>query len=188
MNEMDVLDVLEDRRSVRNYKDLPLDESVIRPLIDAAIAAPSAMNQKPWAFAVCLNAKRIEDLGKRAKDWLLQNRERAPEQLHRRLCDPGFFIFHHAPACILVLATSSRSEAIEDCCLAAENLLLAARDQGLASCWIGGLSRPWLDLASTKLELGLRVDYRVVAPIILGYPAEWPPSSGRNAPEIFWID
>jgi hypothetical protein len=56
-----------------------------------------------------------------------------------------------------------------------------------AVSWIG-LSRPWLDLASVKAELGLPESYRVVAPIILGYPAEWPQSHGRNAPQIFWID
>ena len=184
---MDFLNVLQDRRSVRSYKDALVNQSVIRPLIDAAIAAPSAMNQQPWAFAVCLNLKRIEELGGGAKDWLLQNLEHTPAELRHMLSDPEFFIFHHAPAFIIVLATSSASQATEDCCLAAENLILAARDKGLATCWIG-LARPWLDLATTKLELGVPESYRVVAPIILGYPTEWPQSHGRNAPEMFWID
>jgi len=82
------------------------------------------------------------------------------------LTDPDFDLLHHAPAMVLVLAKSSDNQAIEDCCLAAENLMLAARDVGLGTCWIG-LSRLWLNLASTKVELGIPEKYRIVAPIIL---------------------
>ncbi len=184
---MDFLRVLQERRSVRTYKDVPVTQSIIRPLLDAAIAAPSAMNRQPWAFAVCVSPRRIEELEVDAKNWLQQNQEHMPAELRHMLTNPGFLILHHAPALIIVLATSSESQATEDCCLAAENLLLAARDSGLATCWIG-LARPWLDLASTKLELGLPEGCRVVAPIILGYPTDWPVSHGRNRPEIFWIE
>jgi nitroreductase len=57
-------------------------------------------------------------------------------------------------------------QAAEDCWLAAENLMLAARDEGLGTCWIG-LSRAWFNLPSTKCELSLPEQYEVVAPIIL---------------------
>jgi nitroreductase len=136
---------------------------------------------------VCVNPLRVEEPGGRAKKWLLLNHEHTPPELRHMFSDPGFFLFYQAPALIMVLATSSESQATEDCGLAAENLILAARDKGLASCWIG-LARPWLDLVSTKRELGLRETYRVVAPIILGYPSEWPQSHDRNTPEILWIE
>jgi len=80
-----------------------------------------------------------------------------------------------------------RSGYAEDCCLAAENLMLAARDEGLGTCWIG-FARPWLDLPSTKHEMGLPAGHHVVAPIVLGYPKAWPESHGRNPAEIHWLD
>ena len=100
--------------------------------------------------------------------------------------DPSFAIFHHAPALIVIVAKSSGSQAVEDCCLAAENLMLTARDEGLGSCWIG-LARPWLDLPETKTELKLSEQLHVVAPIVLGYPRAWPESPGRKLAQTYWL-
>ncbi|MGZ7060468.1 MAG: nitroreductase family protein, partial [Candidatus Angelobacter sp.] len=160
----------------------------IEALINAAIEAPSAMNLQPWAFAVVLGQERIDGYAKRAKDWLLASFAQSPEQAHARhmLEDPHFTLFYHAPALLLVLATSSEAQAVEDCCLAAENLMLAARDRGLGTCWIG-FARPWLNLPETKAELGLPDQYQVVAPIVLGRPMAWPESHGRRPAEIHWI-
>jgi nitroreductase len=185
---MDLMDAIYNRRAVRDFEDTSVGQSVIHSLLSAAIAAPSAMNQQPWAFSVCLHRKRVEELANRARTWLLENPGEAPAELslHDTLNDPEFAIFHHAPALVIVLAKSSGTQAAEDCCLAAENLMLAARNAGLGTCWIG-LSRPWLDLPSTKLELGVPETYHVVAPIVLGQPTEWPEPQGRKPAEIRWI-
>ena len=100
--------------------------------------------------------------------------------------DPDYALFHRAPALVIVLAKSSGVQDAEDCCLASQNLMLAAREAGLGTCWIG-LARPWLDLPSTKTELGLPESHHVVAPILLGHPKTWPESHGRNPAEIYWI-
>ena len=83
-------------------------------------------------------------------------------------------------------AKSAQPQAYEDCCLAAENLMLAARDEGLGTCCIG-LARPWLNLRSTKDELGLPEQYEVVVPIVPGHPKAWPESHGRQPAEIHWL-
>ena len=100
--------------------------------------------------------------------------------------DPQFALFYDAPALVVVLAKSAATQSAEDCCLAAENLMLAARSEGLGSCWIG-FARPWLDLPATKAELNLPEHYHLVAPIILGYPTAWPESHGRKAAETYWL-
>ncbi len=187
-SQMQFTDVVRKRRAVRDYEDTPMTRSTIQSLIDAAIAAPSAMNLQPWAFSVCLERTRIQNLAGRAKTWLLENADQTPAELpaHSMLTKPEFALFHNAPAIVLVLAKSSDSQAIEDCCLAAENLMLAARDAEIGTCWIG-LSRPWLDLPSTKQELGLPETYHVVAPIVLGHPSSWPEPHERNPAEIHWM-
>ena len=130
----------------------------------------------------------MDEYAKRAKEWLLaslSNTSYDPSVRHM-LEDPNFTVFHHAPALVLILAKSSASQAAEDCCLAAENFMLAAREEGLGTCWVG-FARPWLDLPSTKTELGISDEYHVVAPIILGHPTEWPESPGRRPAEIHWL-
>lgn len=185
---MDLMDVIAERRSVRHFEDTSVDRLMIHTLINAAIEAPSAMNRQPWAFCACLDRKRIDELANGATAWLLENPRQAPEDLslHHMVSNPEFAIFHHAPALLIVLATSSASQAAEDCCLAAQNLMLAARNAGLGTCPIG-LARPWLDLTSTKLELGVPETYRAIVPIVLGHPTAWPESPGRKPAEIRWI-
>jgi len=106
--------------------------------------------------------------------------------IRHMLEDPQFALFYDAPALVVVLAKSAATQSAEDCCLAAENLMLAARSEGLGSCWIG-FARPWLDLPATKAELNLPEHYHLVAPIILGYPTAWPESHGRKAAETYWL-
>ena len=185
---MELMEAIEKRRAVREFTDAPIERATIERLISAAVLAPSAMNIQPWAFAVLLDRKRIDDLGARAKSHLLANFPQAGPvaSLRKTVEDPHYVLFHRAPALVLVLATSSESQAAEDCCLAAQNLMLTARGEGIGSCWIG-LARPWANLSSTKAELGLPERYAVVAPIVLGYPKAWPASHGRNAPEVHWL-
>jgi nitroreductase len=185
---MELMDVIRKRRAVREYTNAPIGRSVIERLISAAILAPSAMNLQPWAFAAHLDRARIEEYGKRARIWSLANFSQTSFALDLRqmLEDPKFILFHQAPALVMVLAKSSDAQAAEDCCLAAQNLMLAARDEGLGTCWIG-LARPWLDLPSTKAELNLPNDFRAVAPIVLGHSKAWPESHGRNPAEIYWL-
>lgn len=185
---MELTDVIRNRRAVRDFTDSPLTRIIIERLIGAAILAPSAMNLQPWTFAALLDHNRIDSYAERARKWLLEN---APENgldvaARQILEKPGFSTFHHAPALILILAQSSATQAIEDCCLAAENLMLAARGEGIGSCWIG-FGRSWLNLASTKRELALPDACHVVAPIVLGYPSAWPAPHGRKPAEIHWL-
>lgn len=183
---MQTIEAITCRRAVREYTDAPIGRTTIKRLIDAAIMAPSAMNLQPWAFAALLDRALIREYGCRIKDWLLTQRSSFDPQLRKLIEAEDYNIFHDAPALVLVLAKSRRAQAFEDCCLAAENLMLAARDEGLGTCCIG-LARPWLNLPSTKQEMSLPDTFEVVVPMIVGEPKVWPESHGRNPAEIHWL-
>jgi nitroreductase len=73
-----------------------------------------------------------------------------------------------------------------DCTLAAENLMLAATDLGLGTCWMG-FFHFLLNTPEVHAELGIPENYRAVAPIAIGYPQKELPPSQRATPEvIFW--
>ncbi|MBZ5644888.1 MAG: nitroreductase family protein [Acidobacteriia bacterium] len=185
---MELTDVILNRRAVREYTNAAIDRATVERLIEAAVLAPSAMNLQPWAFAVLLDRDRIEGYAKRAKEWLLASLSQSSydPSIRHMLEDPKFALFYHAPALVVVLAKSSGTQAAEDCCLAAENLMLAARNEGLGTCWIG-FARPWLDMPATKADLKVPEHYHVVAPIVLGHPKAWPESHGRKPAEIHWL-
>jgi len=109
------------RRSIRKYTDRPVEPEKHDLLLQAGMAAPSAMNCKPWEFVVVTEAER-----------LARFRRRLP------------FGDRNAPAAIVVCghpALSANPTArlfwVQDCSAAAENILIAATGLGLGSVWIG---------------------------------------------------
>jgi nitroreductase len=184
---MELLEAIEGRRSVREYTDEPVDEAVVRELIGAAIKAPSAINQQPWAFVVVNDPALLTRISDQAKAYLLKASLGAPAHPFREMLnDPKFHIFYHAPLLVVIAAAEPTDWAVEDCALAAENLMLAAYAKGLGTCWIG-FAQHWLATADGKAALGVPATYAPIAPIIVGHPRRQPPPVPRKAPEIHWL-
>jgi len=186
---MELTQALASRRSVRQYTPQPVEKATLEQLIQAATLAPSAMNLQPWAFGVLQGTDALRELSARAKADLLAKLHLMPAIEHYRetLSNPDFCIFYNAPALVVIYAKSSTDFASGDCCLAAENLMLAACDKGLGTCWIG-FSLMYLNLPEVKAEFHVPAEYQVVSALIVGYPTDGPvPPKERNAPEIlFW--
>jgi nitroreductase len=183
---MDFQQVVEQCRAVRDYLGTPVEIPVIRQLLATAALAPSAMNLQPWSFAIVTGTVTIDGYARRAKEHALARADTMDTPARQFLSDPALSIFYHAPALVLVLARADEAQAREDCCLAAQTFMLAARAAGLGTCWVG-FARPWLNLPQTKSELGLPAERHVVAPIVLGYPRVWPPARTRRDPEIHLV-
>jgi nitroreductase len=182
---VEFIDVVRQRRAVRDYRSDPVPAAEIDKLLALAVQAPSAMNLQPWSFAVITDRARIDDYARRAKEHLTAHPEALglTQETLQMLRDPATSLFYQAPVLLLIMARSTAEQDSEDCCLAAQTLMLAARDAGLGTCWIG-LARPWLNLPATKRELGLPAECRVVAPLVLGFPTAWPEPHGRKPADI----
>jgi nitroreductase len=103
-----------------------------------------------------------------------------------RLSDPDFQIFYHAPALVVISAVAAGPWIVEDCALAAENLMLAAYSEHLGTCWIGFV-QGYLNTPAGKSFIGAPADSIPIAPIIVGKPKSLPPPVPRREPEIRWI-
>ena len=187
--ELDLREAIYTRRAIREFTAEPVSESIVRDLIDAAVQAPSAVNQQPWSFWVVRNQALLADMARKAKTFMLRTSPVGLVSHHfdRILDDPSFNIFYHAPVLIVIATVAEVPWAVEDSALAAQNLMLAARAAKLGTCWIG-FAQAWLATDEGKAMLGLPVPYRPVAPIIVGHPKSSPPPVPRRAPEIHWVD
>ncbi len=181
---MDLMEALRTRRAIREFTTEPVTDDLIKELIEAAILAPSAVNLQPWGFAVVQGREQVQALGVEAKSYAAAHLP-ANSLLHAHAVDPTFEIFHGAVALIVICAINDEAQSAEDCCLAGENLMLAAHARSLGTCWIG-LSRLWLNDAKTKIELGIPASWCPVAPIILGHRRTLPPPTPREKPTILW--
>lgn len=186
---MELDDTISSRRAVRAYRPDPVDDSTIRELIDAAILAPSAMNEQPWSFVVVRNQPLLDRISQNAKEYMTHSLPAGalPPHLRATLTDPAYQIFYHAPVLIVICSRSEGPWAAIDCTLAAENLMLAARSRGLGTCWIG-FAQHWLGTDAGKQALQLPAASLPVAPIIVGHPVAFPPPVARKPADIAWID
>jgi nitroreductase len=157
-------------------------------LIEAATQAPSAVNEQPWSFYVVRDTDRMTRLSDGAKDHLIRTSSMATLALHLRetLADPTHDIFHGAPLLIVIASHVESTWAIEDCALAAQNLMLTAYAMDLGSCWIGS-AHAYLQTPAGRAMLGLHTDHRAVAPIVIGHPSGHPQPVPRRPPDVHWI-
>ena len=185
---MDLKEAVYGRRAVRAFSAEPIDERTIRQLIDAAIQAPSAVNEQPWSFTVVREQPLLDRISSEAKAHMLKTTPAGLLSHHFKeiLDDPKFQVFYHAPVLIVIASVAEGPWAVIDCSLAAENLMLAARAAGLGTCWIG-FAQSWLATPQGKMALNLPATYLPVAPIIVGHPQAFPPPGPRKTPEVWWI-
>jgi len=172
--EMDFHEVIRTRRSIRSYKPDPIPEETLNRVLDAARIAPSGSNRQPWKFIV-------------VKD----------EMLRRRLasaCNEQSFIAE-APIAIVACGYDIQRNRggymremsmLVDVSIAFTHLILAARAEGLGTCWIGAFNND-----EVKKLLSITGDFNVVAVTPLGYPkiskfAE--PSERKSLEEVASVD
>lgn len=185
---MDLKEAIYSRRATREFTSEPVDESTLRMLIEAAVQAPSAVNAQPWAFCVVRDKALLVKMSRDAKAHMVKTTPVGLLSHHfdQILNDQGFDIFYHAPALIVICSVAEIPWAVEDCALAAENLMLAARAAGLGTCWIG-FAQGYLGTPEGKAALQLPPAYKPVAPIIVGHPRSTPAPVPRKEAEIRWI-
>jgi len=152
------------RRSVRKYApDKPIADTLLRDLLEAAMAAPSAVAKDPWHFVVVRDRARLSGLA----EGLPNGKMLADAALGIVVC--GDLEKAHG---------NLESYLLQDCSAAIENLLLAATALGLGACWLGVHPREER-IAHVRRLLNLPQHVIPVAAIAIGWPAENPPPRTR---------
>lgn len=173
------------RRSVRAYAPTPVDDAVLPTLLDAAVHAPTAMHEEPWAFVIVQDARLLQRLSDIAKPAFIEEVSRRGAHGNIRSLEhfsrADFNIFHGAGTLIIICARQQGPFAVADCWLAAENLMLAADAIGLGTCVIGSAVSA---LNAHKKELGMPDEYSAIAPIVVGVPGGETRATSRNKPVI----
>jgi nitroreductase len=160
------------RRSVRAYQQRDVGDDLVRHLLEAAMAAPSAVAKDPWSFIV-------------VRDRHMLSRIAAGLPNGGMLCDAALGIV----VCGDLDRAHDRqlSYLLQDCSAAIENLLVAASMLGLGACWLG--VHPREDrVAHLRGLLGIPEPVLPVAAIAVGWPGESPPPRTRYRDEAVHRD
>ena len=179
-----VIEAIHARRSIRKYKDTPVEKEELEQVTLAGIAAPNAMNRQAWAIRVIGSKEWI----KRCTDAYLPTIEGTPMGEH--LLTPDFKnMFRNAPAVIFVAAEPSAYAGV-DCGILAQNMMLAAHELGLGTCCLGS---PVGFMNSKEGEpflasLGLPEGYALQFAIAIGYADEAPEAKPRDQSKIVFVE
>lgn len=186
---MDFKELYKNRRSIRNFTDQPVPLEILRDIVKESTMAPSSGNRQPWKFIIVNNKDMMKRISDESKKNLLKRIEESPEDYIKRyenaLRNESFNVFYNAPAIIIVGGSKKYSNLLIDCALCVSYIMNCAVERGLGTCWINLGS----DIRDPALcgELGITEDIRIVAPVIVGYPANIPPAPKREEPVIIKI-
>jgi nitroreductase len=147
---MSLTDRILNRRSIRHYKKKEIPEEVLNQIFEAGRNAPSAANMQPIHFIILKNNEVKKKLS---------------SIFSRFLKDAPVVIV----GCANVKAILTGKWAVVDTTIAMQNMAIAAWALGVGSCWIGSFNED-----KVKKTLNIPDNWKVVALITLGYPAEQP--------------
>jgi len=151
--------LLRSRRSIRKFKNTPIDNQVVSLLSEALLSSPSSRGINPWEFVIVTDAALIEKLS------------------HAKANGSAFLC--GAPLAIIVCGDEAKSDVwVEDCSIASIIVQLTAHSIGLGSCWIQIRNRTHRNGQTSESfvqsTLGIPDTMRVESIIAVGFPDEQP--------------
>ncbi|MDH4317128.1 MAG: nitroreductase family protein [Desulfobulbaceae bacterium] len=155
------------RRSVRNYLDKEVPEKMLHELLEAAMAAPSAVAKDPWRYIVIRKRENLDQLA----SFL-----------------PHGKMLLQATAAFVVCGDIDRthdgqeSYMLQDLSASVENILLAANALGLGTCWLGVHPRRER-MDNIRKLYSLPSNIIPMCAIAVGWPREQPEPRTRFNPE-----
>ena len=170
---MNIIEAISTRRSVRTYTDEMIEREKLDELIKLGTLAASGSNMQPWGFVIMQGKEEIGKHDEPAKAALLAylDKDSRFERYRKHAENPDYRIFHNASNMILIYGDGSRPFYINDCTLAASNIMLAAHGMGMGTCWIG-LAHGYFNSPEFKASQSVAEGYELVCAMTIGYPAE----------------
>lgn len=172
-----VMRAILNRKSIRNFLEKRIPKDILTMIVKAGIQAPSGHNLQTWHFTVITNHEKIQAL-----KALMQKTSKAKNVYFYGMDQPDVFI---------IISNDRRNDnAIQDCSVAAENIMLAAASYGIGSVWINVLkhigNEP--EVRNMLTELGIPEKHDVWASIAMGYPDGEPNPIARKMNVVSWVE
>lgn len=179
-----------ERRSVRNFKDKLVPETLIRRVLEAGRFSPSAGNQQQWKFVVVTDREFIREMENTCHEVLQMlhkmyvDKEKVMELVEilptgafdprvqggfRCVAEKDLPIFLNAPAVIFIAGNQKMANPEEHAGICGQNMTLAAKALGLGSCW-SNFGATVNDIPELKSRLGFDNTWRIYSALCLGYP------------------
>lgn len=168
------------RRSIRKYKDTPVEREKLEKIVECGINAPSGLNQQPWIIRIVTDSAFINGTTEIYKK----------ENAERIAADTDFKNMYRNATALICIASPIDDSGQFDCGLLAENMMLAAQALKLGTCCLGGPINFLRDNEEVKPylnSLDIPSDYRLLYIIAVGYPDESPIAKSRDESKVKFL-
>ena len=172
--KLETLMSMKARRSVRSYRKEQITDAELDAVLEAGTYAASGMNRQPSKMVVVQDAELIGKLS------------RMNAAVMGADSDP----FYGAPTVVLVFADTNAGTWLQDGSLVMGNLMLAAHDLGIGSCWIHRAKEEFESSWGRELlaSLGIEDEYEGIGHCALGYvDGDYPDVIPRKENRVFYI-
>lgn len=176
--------VIMSRRSIRNYKQIPVSRDTMQVILKAGINAPNGQNKQSWEIRVVDNPDTMSEI-KAAMSAANPDVPMAGDS------------FRNAPVMAFIAADTSYDFSLLDCGMLSENMVLSAWSMGVGSICLGSPVR-FLDgsesirsnpeIRKVMDKLGFSEGYQLVLCVGFGYPLESPDAKPRDESKFRFVD
>ncbi|SFG78852.1 Nitroreductase [Desulfotomaculum arcticum] len=186
---------LTSRRSIRVYRDKPVDRETLQEIINVASYAPSGHNSQPVHWLVLQEKEKVRRFAALVVDWMRYMIQEMPERakiMHLNRVVAGWEkgedkVTRQAPHIVLVHARGDNMMAPAACTIAMTYLELAAYGFGLGACWAGYFYAAASSYPPMQEALELPAGHKSFGAMMLGYPKlKYHRIPLRTTPRINW--
>lgn len=195
ITEEQTVQFLRSRRSIRFFKDKPVEKDKIQKLIEIGRYAPTGSNSQLVEWLVLTDPAKIKEMARMTVDWMRSELEKNPDSPRASYLpmiisawDVGYdAVLRGAPALVVASTPKEAGNGMVDLTLALSYLELAAPAIGMGTCWAGLLQGALLAHPPLKAALGIPEGNPHHYPMMLGYPkARYFRLPERKPPKITW--
>lgn len=176
--------VIMSRRSIRNYKQIPVSRDTMQVILKAGINAPNGQNRQSWEIRVVDNPDTMSEI-KTAMSAANPDVPMAGDS------------FRNAPVMAFIAADTSYDFSLLDCGMLSGNMVLSAWSMGVGSICLGSpvrfldgsesiRSNPEIRKVMDKLDFS--EGYQLVLCVGFGYPLESPDAKPRDESKFRFVD
>ena len=168
------------RRSYKQFDGRPIGDEELETIVTAGLYAPTGMNRQPWHFTVIKTPEMMEKFAEARRSLPLP--PGIPAEAAAKMGDP----MRNAPVMIIVSAKEGGLSA-QDCCLAMENMFIAAASLGIMSGWDHATVAQLFDLNPDLKAQLIPEGYKVYAASFFGYPGPSVKDRGERKGTVSYV-
>ena len=179
--ENQVVETIMARRSIRKYRQQPVEKDKLQQILECGINAPNGMGRQSWEIRVVDTPELLAEIDS------LNTKLAVDRGMDASKVRPAAY---GAPVLVFIANDTTYDLSQVDCGLLGGNMILTAQSMGIGSCCLGGIVRT---LKSPEAEgllkrLELPENYNLLYAIAFGYPDESPAAKPRKAEKIRFVD